>query len=719
CEHLIESAAGFIDRLLQATPASTVIATSREALRIGGERVYHVPSLDMPSHDELHDALRFGAIQLFLERTGLTPDARVDACMPLIARICRQLDGIPLAIELAASCTGALGIQGVADRLDDRFQILRNGARTALPRQQTLRATVDWSYALLPPRLQTVLARLSLFAGTFTLDSAQRTIGATDMPPHEVTSAIAELVDKSLLGAVPNLPKMHYRLLDTIRAYARERLVESGTSDDWLARHARHVLDIFRTAEKFARERAVIDWNRTFGIYLDDLRAAVEWGFAYEGGTVIAIELTVVSIAPSMHFALFEESLHRLETALEALARLSLHARLNLPVVEWEMKLEAARGVCLLFQSAGGQTCEAFAAALALAQETGDVEYQLQGLWGCWSHAYLNGRYPQALALASHFSEVAADSRWPTDRMVARRISGITHLCLGQLNEARLELESICMLDDRVGRSERIRFLYDEHSMTRSVLAQALSFLDRHGDAEMTAQRALQDARALGHTPSISYALSEALCQTTLLRNDDAGLDDAVRMLSDAARRHGGSTWKARAEMWRGLIALRLGQVESYDASIAPSLDKIGDAQYCVVLTAFLAETAIALARFGRARDADTLIARAMARAAAVNDIFSWVELLRAEAEVMLLREKSDDASYLAECILVNALHVARRRGFLAWETRCRGSLERLWERTGTPPAQFDSARSTLPAPFESFDYPLAIPLRANNSAAY
>jgi predicted ATPase/DNA-binding winged helix-turn-helix (wHTH) protein len=703
CEHLIESAAELVERLLQVTPASTVIATSREALRIVGERVYRVPSLDMPSRDEAHDALRFGAIQLFLERAGLEPDTGINACIPLIARICRQLDGIPLAIELAAGCTGALGIQGVADRLDDRFQILQNGARTALPRQQTLRATVDWSYALLPPKLQTILARLSLFAGTFTLNSAQRMICGIETPQHEVTTAIAELVDKSLLCAVPNLPQVQYRLLDTIRVYARERLVESGTSHAWLVLHAQHVLDIFRTAERFAKERTEINWDRAFGRYLDDLRAAVEWGFSNDGTTVVAIELTVASIAPSMQFALFEECLRRVNTALEALGRLSGNVRMNLPVGEWEMKLQAARGACLLFQSVGAQTCEAFAAALALAQESGDVEYQMRGLWGCWSHAYLNGQYPQALALASRFSEVAADSRWPADQMVARRMSGIAHLCLGQPIEALMELESICMPDGRARRAECIRFLYDEHIMTRSVLAQALSFLGRHGEAELMAQRALEDAQTLGHTPSMYYALSEALCPTALLRNDDAGLGKAARSLSDATRRHGVSTWKARAEMWRGLIALRLGQVESYDASIAPSLDEIGDAQYCIVLTAFLAETGIALARCGRISDADALIARAMARAVALKDLFSWVELLRAEAEIMLLRGEPTVLADPAECLLWKALHVAHARGFVAWETRCKGSLERLWKLTGRSPVQFDWAQSIFLAPCEPF----------------
>ncbi|NPT40550.1 AAA family ATPase [Paraburkholderia sp. 1N] len=715
CEHLIESAAQLVETLLQVTPASIVIATSREALRIAGERVYHVPSLDMPSHHDVEDARCFGAIQLFLERISLVSDAEIGAYIPLITRICRQLDGIPLAIELAAACTATLGIQGVADHLDDRFQILRNGARTALPRQQTLRATVDWSYTLLSPLLQTVLIRLSLFAGAFTLDSAQRLIEGADMPQCEVTTAIAELVDKSLVCAVPSLPQMHYRLLDTIRAYAYDRLVESGTSHAWLVRHAHLVLDIFRTAEKFANERLELDWTRTFGLYLDDLRAATKWSFSNDETAVIAIELAVVSIAPSMQFALIEECLRHANMALEVLSRLDVHARRNFPVVEWEMKLQAARGACLLFQSAGAETCEAFAAALALAGPTGDVEYQLRGLWGCWSHAYLNGKYAEALSLASQFSEVAEKSRWPGDRMAAHRMSGIAHLCTGQLNEALGELNSISIPQARASRAERIRFLYDEHSMTRSVLAQTLAFLGCHEEAELMAQRALEDARALDHAPSICYALSEALCLTALLRNDDAGLDRAVQMLSDATRRHGESTWKARAEMWRGLIALRLGQIESYDLSIAPSLDEIGDAQYCVVLTAFLAETAIALARTGRPQDADSLLARAIAKAAIARDLFSWVELRRAEAEVMLLRGKSDAILRSAERMLLNALYVGRLRGFVAWEARCKGSLERLWKFTRKSPATGDLVRSALQVPDESFD---SIALRADDTTS-
>ncbi|MFM0504241.1 ATP-binding protein [Paraburkholderia caffeinilytica] len=715
CEHLVESAAQLVETLLQVTPASTVVATSREALRIAGEHVYRVPSLDMPVLDDAPDAERFGAIELFLERAAAGTDAENAPCLALIVRICRQLDGIPLAIELAAARTAAFGIHGVADRLDDRFQMLKNGSRTALPRQQTLRATVDWGYALLPPGLQTVLARLSLFSGVFTLDSARRMIAGGDLSEHEVTTAIGELVEKSLLCAVPSLPHVHYRLLETIRAYARDRLVESGTSREWLARHAQHMLDVFRTAEKFATERAEIDWNRTFGLYLDDLRAAVDWGFSSDATTAIAVELSVVSIASSMQFSLIEECLRRIEGALRAFPTLAANGA-SVPLVEWEMKLHAGRGACLLFQSVGAQTGEAFATALALAEQAGDCEYQLRGLWGCWSHAYLNGKYAEALALASRFADVAAQSRWPGDRMVARRISGISHLCLGQLNEALDELEHIQMPDCRANRAERIRFLYDERSMTQSILAQALAFLGRFDEAAMTAQQALDAARALGHTASICYALSEALCPTALLRDDNDGLEHAVHALADATRRHGVSTWKARAEMWGGLLTLRAGQVESYDASIAPSLDEIGDAQHCVVLTAFLAETATALARHGKKAEAAALLDRAIAKATCIHDTFSWVELLRAKADVMLEQPDADEVSR-AETMLVQALRVAQHRGYIAWEARCERSLERLRNITVKSLTGPEQPEAALPKPFEPIVVPHATPFRANDAA--
>ncbi|MGC1548294.1 MAG: winged helix-turn-helix domain-containing protein, partial [Rhodanobacter sp.] len=254
CEHLIDSAAQMAETLLRIAPHATILATSREPLRIAGEYVYRVPSLEVPLDDNDSDARAFGAVRLFEERAGkeLHLSSEHASSVPLAVRICRQLDGIPLAIELAAACVPFVGLQGVADHLDDRFQLLTHGARTALPRQQTLRATLDWSYSLLPGVQRTVLERLSLFAGMFTMESAQIVVSDDEISLQSVFSALIELVNKSLVSTLHDAGKIRYRLLETTRAYAYDKLRASGTLHDRSICHARHFLDIFERSEKKA-----------------------------------------------------------------------------------------------------------------------------------------------------------------------------------------------------------------------------------------------------------------------------------------------------------------------------------------------------------------------------------------------------------------------------------------------------------------------------------
>lgn len=231
CEHLVESAARVADALLRVAPASSVLATSREALRIPGECIYRVPSLGIPVEDDDTDSFSYGAVQLLKERITENLYAEGDrTSTAAMVRICRRLDGIPLAIELAAACTSAFGLVEVAERLDDRFRLLRHGARTAPLRHQTLRSAIDWSYDPLPRKSQIVLNRLGAFMGNFSLESAQKVACCVQISPQDVTSAVIELVNKSLVCAIPGVPQAMYRLLDTIRAYALERLQES---DAW------------------------------------------------------------------------------------------------------------------------------------------------------------------------------------------------------------------------------------------------------------------------------------------------------------------------------------------------------------------------------------------------------------------------------------------------------------------------------------------------------
>src|SRR5207249_506085 len=274
CEHLIEAAAGMVEALLRTSPAASLLATSREPLRASGEYVYRVPSLAVPAEDnqDIDDVLTYGAVRLFVSRAQAAepeyvPHVRLAAAM---AAICGRLDGIPLAIELAATRIVAFGVDGVAARLDDRFRLL-TGSST-LPRHQTMRATLDWSYELLSESERVILRRLGVVVGAFTLDAATAVAASVDIPAADVADSVANLVGKSLLSADVGGAIVHYRLLETTRAYAREKLIESAELDRVARRHAEYYRDLFQRAEAEFETRPTAEWLAAYRPHIDDVR---------------------------------------------------------------------------------------------------------------------------------------------------------------------------------------------------------------------------------------------------------------------------------------------------------------------------------------------------------------------------------------------------------------------------------------------------------------
>src|SRR6202030_3599733 len=324
CEHVVAAAARMAETLVRATPAIRVIATSREPLRAEGEQIYPVQPLAVPTEDSTNgeDPLRYGAVRLFVDRTRaaaphFSPDAGVLAA---IAGICRRLDGIPLAIEPAAARAAALGVEGLVARLDDRFHLLTGGRRTALPRHQTLRATLDWSYELLTEPERVVLRRLAIFAGSFTLQAASAVAADGEIAAAEVVDCVANLVAKSLMTADAGGAVIRYRLLETTRAYSLEKLIQAGEFDAAARRHARRYLDVFEGAEAEAETRATDEWLAEYGPRIDNVRAALDWAFSPGGDASIAVALTAAAIPLWMHLSLMEECSGRVERALAAIA---------------------------------------------------------------------------------------------------------------------------------------------------------------------------------------------------------------------------------------------------------------------------------------------------------------------------------------------------------------------------------------------------------------
>ena len=280
CEHLLDPSAALADAVLRACPRVRILATSREALRISGETAHRVPSLSLPEvrrgiTPEL--LLQYESTRLFIERATLvaTDFTVTTRNAPALLSICRRLDGIPLAIELAAARARSLSVEDVNERLDQRFRVLTGGSRTALPRQQTLRSLIDWSYDLLSDREKSLFQRLSVFAGGWSLNSAEEVCTGGDLEEWDVVDLMTSLSDKSLVVREERGESTRYRFLETVRHYAREKAGQDGESDCRRDRHLSHFLALAEEAQLQGAQQAV--WLKRLDAEHDNLRAALDW----------------------------------------------------------------------------------------------------------------------------------------------------------------------------------------------------------------------------------------------------------------------------------------------------------------------------------------------------------------------------------------------------------------------------------------------------------
>jgi predicted ATPase len=280
CEHLLDTCAQLADMLLKHCPRLKILTTSREALGILGEAVYHVPSLELPKIQQLVEKFRdYESVRLFEERAQLT---RTDFSLTIenmssVAEICHQLDGIPLAIELAAAPVGIFSAEQIAMRLQESFSLLITGNRAALPRQQTLQATIDWSYDLLSPAEQTLFQRLSVFVNGWTLEAAESICSDVNIRFDTISNLLTQLINKSLIVAQEEAGRTRYHMLETIRRYANKKLIEAGESEELRDRHLEYFLNLVVTAEPHLIRPEQLEWLPLLDADYENIRFAFEW----------------------------------------------------------------------------------------------------------------------------------------------------------------------------------------------------------------------------------------------------------------------------------------------------------------------------------------------------------------------------------------------------------------------------------------------------------
>ena len=297
CEHLIQACAQISETLLQTCPKLKILASSREALGISGEATYRVPSLITPDLIELPvlaELKEMDAIRLFIERaaTAKASFALTEDNAAALAQICSRLDGIPLAIELAAARVKVLTPEQIAARLDDRFRLLTGGSRTALPRQQTLRAMIDWSYSLLTEQEKTLFRRLAVFIGGWTLEAAESVCADVEpdgILPHDILDLMTRLVDKSLVTTEETLGETRYHRLETIREYSREKFLETNEVDSICNWHLHFFVRFAESVDENLKGRDQIIWQKRMSKEQDNLRAALEWGLSRNPDSALRI----------------------------------------------------------------------------------------------------------------------------------------------------------------------------------------------------------------------------------------------------------------------------------------------------------------------------------------------------------------------------------------------------------------------------------------------
>jgi predicted ATPase/DNA-binding winged helix-turn-helix (wHTH) protein len=677
CEHVIGAAAALAEAVLKAAPCVSILTTSREPLRAEGESLHRLAALELPSDSvdlAAGDALRYSAVQLFNERAMAAVDgfALAEADLPAVLEICRRLDGIPLALELAAARVGVFSVRDLAAHLDDRFRLLTAGRRTALPRHQTLGAALDWSYQLLPEEERAVLRRLSVFAGDFPLEAAVAV--ATDPGSSGIVDRIANLVGKSLVAADPRSEVAQYRLLDTTRLYAFEKLKSSGELQQVARRHAEYYRALFAPAEAESESRPQAEWLATYGRHLANVRAGLDWAFSPEGDPQIGVALTIAVVPLWVQLSLLGECRERVERAL---ARLD---GADTASARPRMQLSAALGWSLMYGVGRAREAgPAWATALELAERLDDTGYRLRALWSSCIDQFNNGELRTALEFARRFAGLAAQTSDAIDLMMADRILATALHYFGDQRKARHHIDrALAQLAALAQQPQIVRVRFDMRVSTHYFQARILWLQGFPEQALRVVEHNIEEGNAVGQALSFCSVLGQGACPIAFWAGD---LDAAERygaMLLDHTERHPIRLWHVWARCFNGLVIAKRGDLGAGLRALRGGLEEAGEARFLPRFLLLLGELAACLGKAGEIGLGLETVDEALARCEARDERWYVAELLRIKGELVML-EDAADAATSAEGLFLRALDWAGRQQALAWELRTATSLARLW----------------------------------------
>lgn len=675
CEHHTTEAAHASEALLRAEPGIDVLCTSREPLLADGERIVRLGPIGVPAAGTALDATaaaRFPAVQLFVARAqddnpaGFVLDDRNAA---LVGEVCRAVDGLPLALELAASLVRPLGLHELARQTSKSLlESLPGGARTD-GRHRSLSSMLDWSYDVLAPHEQQVLRSLAVFRGGFTLEAAGVVAAGATPDPVGVADAVIELAGKSLVSMGGADGAYRSRLLDLTREYAFDKLVASGELHGMQERHARWLCTL---AERLDRDWMTLDWHAwvdLYGPWVDDILAAIDWALGEGGQPLLGARLAAVGFSLGDQIGLAREFHERVQSALKAVALL--------PDVPAELLLR------LNFVNADGPGLSATGLlklmgntewVLELARESESPMLRGASLVAIWGFPFVRGDYPTSLANARRIADAAHAGADPYLALIGQRTMAQSLHFMGRHAEAHR-----CAALALSGCDLRIPLAYQPAPVqvatsVRIILARLLWMEGAADQASAMSEEALALSES-DRPPAMCQVLSMAAVPVALWRGETAHAGRLVRRLRERAELHGLGFWIEWAQRFEDALAVIEGTAEPH------SLPSFGDRHD------FFAKCRDHLVTFSPRLLGGDAVMRCE------SGLVAWClpELLRAQAVRLMDMHPADDGRAAAR-LLRRSLAVARRQGALAWSLRSASSLAALYQRQGAVAA----ARATL-----------------------
>jgi predicted ATPase/DNA-binding winged helix-turn-helix (wHTH) protein len=672
CEHVIEAAAGLAEAIFEQAEEVYILATSREALRVEGEYVYRLPPLDCPPASNALTAaaaLGFPAVQLFSDRVAANSVhfALQDADAPIVGRICRKLDGIALAIELAAGRVDAYGVAGVDTLLDSRLSLLWQGRRTAPPRHHTLNAALGWSYDLLSDFERTVLCRLAVFAGPFTLGAAEAVARENGPEGGEIAEVIASLVAKSLIWCETSAGSgVRYRLLDTTRTYLREKQAGNDETDVLARRHAAY----FRSFLERAGAQAPACFEaRALGEHLGNIRSALEWSFSDRGDVGLGVALAAAAAPLFLEMSLLTECRRWTETALAAHAAVGAGPRC-------EMELQAALGVSLIHTEGNSAALlNTLKRALELAEGIGELGPQLRLIGTLHLFHTRLGDFRGSVQLAERALGVARAMADPAGLAVAEWMLGISHHMAGDQKRALIHCRSALSHPASDGRIDGIRVGVDPRISAIITVSRAQWLCGCVDEAVETAHSALADAEVLGHPATLCTALL-ATALMFLWIGSLSKAETIVERVISVTEKYALGPHHALALGLRSGLAVRRGEVAAALPQLSDCVQALRAGRYGGHASIFASYLAEAMAMVRRIDDALATIDREISEAEEKGGSFNLPEMWRLKGDFLLNREPPNAAE--AEDCFRRSLDLAHRQGALSWELRTATALARL-----------------------------------------